>query len=550
MARTKQTARKSTGGKAPRKQLAYKARKANRPFPSRSLAGPFSDEEKAIFVNGLKRAFDGSEESSKFDVNTYEGASQLVKFWIFQDQKRRKLKPMVEEAKWNGSFELLHNLPMDIKYEIIDFIPTFSLRDFYKIKLDEFTEQMKLAQVEDISKIVCKGLNLFETFTKRSFQNLYYSDPLYRNYYKKRLINREYALRMKQRILKLDEFDITDIDYDIGSVKKDKLLHFFSLVKEMNEIDTVDFNDVVIHRNIEKIKSLVNGTTTKRNEDDYESPCEEPMDDTDSISNEPNVTVSFDEMELLSEEEMKKLESKSIAILQESERGYYNTRNYNKFNKQDSKSFRKQAMYSYAIPLELIGTGAIPQEQNFTRAFSHEEIMERLKEFIGINSSIKKLSVRGLDVGFTNTAMDICKGITDLSILLCEYVDYFECFKEVLPNLNKLTINGVSSHYSISFMESFMIEEYIQPNCVVDLGFATGTDTYFSDFLNRYVEDQNGNKTPLKITSKLLSTENVTEYADFLLRFIEGVSFGQLFSDFDMKKKLVDYLKFARFLCV
>src|SRR3989338_932390 len=68
----------------------------------------------------------------EFDASIYEHCPSISKLWMVLDQRKRKTNAS-ESVEWeDSSVELLHILPPDLKYEIIEFIPTFSIRGGYK----------------------------------------------------------------------------------------------------------------------------------------------------------------------------------------------------------------------------------------------------------------------------------------------------------------------------------------------------------------------------------------------------------------------------------
>ncbi|KAL9652365.1 hypothetical protein ABK040_012021 [Willaertia magna] len=123
MARTKQTARKSTGGKAPRKQLASKS--------ARNLSNAFTQSSKIIEI--LKEFHENKKLQTSFVTNNniqdlancYRNDEPLVKVWISQDQKKKQ-KGEMEQTDKNNIVKHLKDLTLDLKYEIISFIPTYS----------------------------------------------------------------------------------------------------------------------------------------------------------------------------------------------------------------------------------------------------------------------------------------------------------------------------------------------------------------------------------------------------------------------------------------
>ncbi|KAL9652372.1 hypothetical protein ABK040_012027 [Willaertia magna] len=123
MARTKQTARKSTGGKAPRKQLASKS--------ARNSSNAFTQSSKIIEI--LKEFHENKKLQTSFVTNNniqdlancYRNDEPLVKVWISQDQKKKQ-KDEMEQTDKNNIVKYLKDLTLDLKYEIISFIPTYS----------------------------------------------------------------------------------------------------------------------------------------------------------------------------------------------------------------------------------------------------------------------------------------------------------------------------------------------------------------------------------------------------------------------------------------
>ncbi|EFC47619.1 predicted protein [Naegleria gruberi] len=112
--------------------------------------------------------------------------------------------------------EMLVDLPIEIKYEIITFIPTYSKPE--RIKMMERNvkitcEQMGISQDEFYEKHCDDDCNTRLWEKKLNPACMKRVDNEFMTCVKMRLINREYALMMKKRILQLDTLYIYDDDF-------------------------------------------------------------------------------------------------------------------------------------------------------------------------------------------------------------------------------------------------------------------------------------------------------------------------------------------------
>ncbi|KAL9652366.1 hypothetical protein ABK040_012021 [Willaertia magna] len=227
MARTKQTARKSTGGKAPRKQLASKS--------ARNLSNAFTQSSKIIEI--LKEFHENKKLQTSFVTNNniqdlancYRNDEPLVKVWISQDQKKKQ-KGEMEQTDKNNIVKHLKDLTLDLKYEIISFIPTYSNTYALNTKLniernmdqafynrsssnnniyqndEEFENSQEIKKQKILNSMKC----LIEPNNVKEECKFTIDTPLV-TFHKMRLINKEFNRRMKLKILTLDHLDLNFI---------------------------------------------------------------------------------------------------------------------------------------------------------------------------------------------------------------------------------------------------------------------------------------------------------------------------------------------------
>ncbi|KAL9646051.1 hypothetical protein ABK040_007932 [Willaertia magna] len=308
MARTKQTARKSTGGKAPRKQLATKAaRKSTRTrqfytFTQQSkikeILKDFYENQRNLLKQQSKQLqqlqpLQQTEFTIKEELVTrYKNNEPLVKVWISQDQKSKELLYNNNNNNNNTTIvKYLKDLTLDLKYEIISFIPTYSntyalsaksnferniyqafhyipnnpLKNFVNsvdqqtsINLQKEEEELKKQKILSDSKYLLEPINVKN--------NKFTMDSHLITFHKMRLINKEFNKRMKLKILNLDHLDLNFIlnDLNIGMigfnnnlqqndkmVNKCKLWNLVTLLKLQN-----DFKEQLQLMNVNEIKVL------------------------------------------------------------------------------------------------------------------------------------------------------------------------------------------------------------------------------------------------------------------------------------------------------
>ncbi|KAL9654585.1 hypothetical protein ABK040_006649 [Willaertia magna] len=226
MARTKQTARKSTGGKAPRKQLASKfGVRRTHTFTQQSKIKEILTE-----YHERKRLLKQQSEftNNKDLVNRYKNDESLVKVWISQDQKKKQ-KEDLEKINENTIVKYLQDLTLDLKYEIISFIPTYSntyaLTTKFNVErniiqtlsyipsfMGKGTTKEDLENIQEIKKqkILDGAKCLLEPKSVKEECKMTIDTPLL-TFHKMRIINKEFNRRMKLKILNLEHLDLNFI---------------------------------------------------------------------------------------------------------------------------------------------------------------------------------------------------------------------------------------------------------------------------------------------------------------------------------------------------
>ncbi|KAL9655152.1 hypothetical protein ABK040_008928 [Willaertia magna] len=296
MARTKQIARRSTGGKAPRKQLGGR----NWGYNNNNLMNNSKIKE-ILKEYQEKRIL--KQTTSKEIADRYKNDENLVKIWISQDQKEKN-----KEIKSNEI--ILHNLKdltLDLKYEIISFIPTYSntyaLQN--KLNIEKSLDQLFNSayyprrrnrnlllnnnyssddkEVIEKSNENKKKLNnvikhLLEPNTVKEECKLTIDNALV-TFHKMRLINKEYNRRMKLRILTLEHLNLDFIlnkgsvidSYNAQSYSKLNIWHLITLLKyqrmycDYKEKQIRGSNGVIENNLIETILQLNHVTLYEEN---------------------------------------------------------------------------------------------------------------------------------------------------------------------------------------------------------------------------------------------------------------------------------------------
>ncbi|KAL9653388.1 hypothetical protein ABK040_002024 [Willaertia magna] len=241
MARTKQTARKTIGG----------VRKDIRKSPNRPA------KDKSALKEVLKEYYEKQrfkQMTNQEIANRYKNVEPLVKVWISQHEKNKKIEN-------NLVLNKLKDLTLDLKYEIISFIPTYSNTYLQNDKLEiKKTIETKLLQNKNFSdsnnlqsptidnnynnndkqRDEIKEEKLFDIFkyliepSGVKEECKFTIDNSLITFHKMRLINKEFNLRMKLKLLTLDHLDLNFIiKNDISENKqKGKLWNLITLLKQ------------------------------------------------------------------------------------------------------------------------------------------------------------------------------------------------------------------------------------------------------------------------------------------------------------------------------
>jgi len=144
-------------------------------------------------------------------LSRYENCSDLNKLWIVKDQARKRSLNTYESSSDNLDTQLLKTLSNDLKYEIISFIPTYSKRGCLLEMENNIKINSKLSTIpmDELLKHVCDPLNPYELEKRRKKECIYLQDSEWVTNHKMRLIDREYAKRMKMKIINSPIIDLS-----------------------------------------------------------------------------------------------------------------------------------------------------------------------------------------------------------------------------------------------------------------------------------------------------------------------------------------------------
>jgi len=198
-------------------------------------------------------------------LHRYKNMCEITQLWILQDQKRinaNKTTTIVDTIQ-DETIALLHTLPDDLKYVIIDFIPTISKRPCWK-KIDHVDNNSEMCglPVDEMLSDVVDPLNPKVLDKRRRPECLYEVDGLFKWFHKMRLISKEYALRMKQKILTFPSLDISCLDIESFT---DTACYVVSLLRaqRLHSENKSDMSNPLIYQDIDVIK----GFSTKSEEE-------------------------------------------------------------------------------------------------------------------------------------------------------------------------------------------------------------------------------------------------------------------------------------------
>ncbi|EFC39868.1 predicted protein [Naegleria gruberi] len=159
---TRQTARKSTGGKAPRKQVGSKSALGLNSSNARKYQINIS-ELKAKHQQQLSDQnnynLNDDADLKKFIDDQYENCDDLVKKWIHDDLVNQKEEIQQSDSDVELDTRLLKELDENTKFEILQFIPTFSpnvanqsLTEERNIEMNLDTELIRFHKMRLINK--------------------------------------------------------------------------------------------------------------------------------------------------------------------------------------------------------------------------------------------------------------------------------------------------------------------------------------------------------------------------------------------------------------
>ncbi|EFC42199.1 predicted protein [Naegleria gruberi] len=210
-------------------------------------------EKKRKLVSDLiKQALDDQEKGRKPD---YSNMSKVVQQWI-QDDQQKRLKRHVTNNEEMLDANLVKQLPRDIVFDIIDFIPTFSERSFEPNLTHMLNKNSKTSgiSVEELLNQVPDSMNPEKLKEKRIFECAMVYDSGFLTCHKMRLICKEYALRMKKKIFSIENLDLTSFDAE-NRFFMVKLLSFVKDQQYYHEKNECD--NVLMYFHYQQIKNLM-----------------------------------------------------------------------------------------------------------------------------------------------------------------------------------------------------------------------------------------------------------------------------------------------------
>ncbi|KAL9656939.1 hypothetical protein ABK040_007030 [Willaertia magna] len=209
--------------------------KARRPLIPRSRNKRRNNKRNSILDKNLQKIlknYDLKKEQLK-EINSrneilkkeYENVEPIVKIWISQHE-RIKSNNNLQNTLQNNLQNSLKLLPLDVKYEIIYFIPT-NIKDNISINLKINTLIKENNFTENQSNEIYNSMKfLLEPNSLKEECKFIIDDPMI-TFHKMRLINKEFNLKMKLKLLNLSHlnFDVIferEIRYNYKELRRIK----------------------------------------------------------------------------------------------------------------------------------------------------------------------------------------------------------------------------------------------------------------------------------------------------------------------------------------
>ncbi|KAL9651801.1 hypothetical protein ABK040_014446 [Willaertia magna] len=224
----------------------------------------------------------------------YSSFTDLAKYWIVQERKKRENNLLTTNDTNELSNEVLNHikeLPVDIKFEIILFIPLYSN---FPITFNENRRNTPAVYS------MINSNNMEHEIIK---QNNYLLNKFI-VYHKMRLINKEFNRRMKVKLLTLDRLCLNDILCTDGKDFTSQLYHLCCLLKEQRIYSEnisndknyqLNINDITLYHDVFNLLQLSKELKEKKNEREPTNYGNDDESDT-SMSSDSD-SEGFDEQE-------------------------------------------------------------------------------------------------------------------------------------------------------------------------------------------------------------------------------------------------------------
>ncbi|KAF0979682.1 hypothetical protein FDP41_001350 [Naegleria fowleri] len=519
MARTKQTARKSTGGGYRHYNGLWNISSLNKGRPSKKpkrewLVDDHGEKPHEITKKQIERALARAtqnlhqndkkhydDDAFNVEQQQYEYVSDLTKLWIVQDQ-RRLLKSSSSESSSSCSDDdlenlsiLLKDLPVDLKYDIIDFVPTFSKRLVFQDKT--LQRNMQLVEINDPRNVFYHAFNPLdpdEIEKKRVHGCVYENDTIFITNHKKRLINREYAIRMKHSLLR----HTTTLDMSTAT-ERNTIVSFLTFIRaqRLYAEGRADMNDVLIYQDKTVIEALFlkprlvkpiskymaidddeedaismpvipfnpamqpidkeddnfgaflvdSDESSKKNENGDESPVLDKVKSIwGSLSNDhQDHDISDTDIQMAIKKVLDMESNDDLPKRGKGKRltGYRSFQKVTEEKEGDSQKAPKPThiVYEDIIPFEMLAICSLYEPHNFQKTTDN---VEEILEFIGENTTLQTIYLgQGHDVE-VKIVLSCCKGLRKLSLVgwTSLYTPFFRKLDTLIemPTLPKLSV--------------------------------------------------------------------------------------------------------------
>ncbi|EFC39190.1 predicted protein [Naegleria gruberi] len=372
-----------------------------------------------------------SSNPDEFDMTVYEACPDITKLWIIQDQ--RKPKVVDQEISWEGSFELLEHLPNELKLEIIDFIPTRSLHQMHRRRLEKLGEDILMESVNE--------------------KCLYYLDKPFVTYHKMRIINKECARRMNLKILATDSFDLSSFHDEISVDRKRSLYYFleFIRVQSLLERKEISLDNPFIYEGVENIKKLDKKIFISEPELFPKNTDIPSTDQNEPISSETFQTITTE----LEDEKLEDLLSEKLSIYVTPTR---RRRKPQFVEKRDTKAIEKAQFYQELVPADNIPT-------KITLDHLNANFLEEVSQYLGENNTIKHIVFSGMDSAFLTWILKSLKGLKTVDMVSCVVPPYFVTDQGNLHNIERISFFNCANVFIDEFEN---LANSLSRSCIIE----------------------------------------------------------------------------------